>query len=105
MLFRSELLNPVIAGLSNSTLTQMCLNFCKTIEDNGYDAGVYSSASVYTWQLDRNEIAKNYSIWNAEWNSYYTVPCDVWQFTDCAKVNGISGNVDMSYIFNLNIVK
>lgn len=96
---------PAITGLSNSTLTQMCLNFCKTIENNGYDAGVYSSASVYTWQLDRNKIAKNYSIWNAEWNSYYTVPCDVWQFTDCAKVNGISGNVDMSYIFNLNIIK
>lgn len=96
---------PAITGLSNSTLTQMCLNFCKTIENNGYDAGVYSSASVYTWQLDRDKIAKNYSIWNAEWNSYYTVNCDVWQFTDCAKVNGISGNVDMSYIFNLNIVK
>lgn len=96
---------PAITGLSNSTLTQMCLNFCTTIENNGYDAGVYSSASVYSWQLDRNKIAKNYSIWNAEWNSYYTVNCDVWQFTDSAKVNGISGNVDMSYIYNLNIVK
>lgn len=96
---------PAITGLSNSTLTQMCLNFCKTIEDNGYDAGVYSSASVYSWQLDRNKIAKNYSIWNAEWNSYYTVPCDVWQYSEKGQVNGISTRVDMSYIFNLNIVK
>lgn len=96
---------PAITGLSNSTLTQMCLNFCKTIENNGYDAGVYSSASVYTWQLDRNEIAKNYSIWNAEWNSYYTVPCDVWQYSEKGQVNGIPTRVDMSYIFNLNIVK
>lgn len=96
---------PAITGLSNSTLTQMCLNFCKTVEDNGYDAGVYSSASVYSWQLDRDKIAKNYSIWNAEWNSYYTVPCDVWQYSEKGQVNGISTRVDMSYIFNLNIVK
>lgn len=96
---------PAITGLSNSTLTQMCLNFCTTIENNGYDAGVYSSASVYSWQLDRNKIAKNYSIWNAEWNSYYTVPCDVWQYSEKGQVNGISTRVDMSYIFNLNIVK
>lgn len=96
---------PAITGLSNSTLTQMCLNFCKTIENNGYDAGVYSSASVYTCQLDRDKIAKNYSIWNAEWNSNYTVPCDVWQYSEKGQVNGISTRVDMSYIFNLNIVK
>lgn len=96
---------PVLTGLSNSTLTQMCLDFCKTIENNGYDAGVYSSASVYSWQLDRDKIAKDYSIWNAEWNSYYSVPCDVWQYSEKGQVNGISTRVDMSYIYNLNIVK
>lgn len=96
---------PALVGLSDSTLTQMCLDFCKTIEDNGYDSGVYSSASVYSWQLDRNKIAKDYSIWNAEWNSYYSVPCDVWQYSEKGQVNGISTRVDMSYIYNLNIVK
>lgn len=96
---------PALTGLSNSTLTQMCLDFCKTIEDNGYDSGVYSSASVYSWQLDRDKIANNYSIWNAEWNSYYSVPCDVWQYSEKGQVNGISTRVDMSYIYNLNIVK
>lgn len=96
---------PALTGLSNSTLTQMCLDFCKTIENNGYDAGVYSSASVYSWQLDRDKIAKDYSIWNAEWNSYYSVPCDVWQYSEKGQVNGISTRVDMSYIYNLNIVK
>lgn len=96
---------PALTGISNSTLTQMCLDFCKTIEDNGYDSGVYSSASVYSWQLDRDKIANNYSIWNAEWNSYYSVPCDVWQYSEKGQVNGISTRVDMNYIYNLNIVK
>lgn len=96
---------PAITSLSKSTYTQMAVNFCDTIEDSGYDAGVYASASVYSYPLNYNTVSNKYSIWNAEWNNYYTVNCDVWQFTDCAKVNGISGNVDMSFIFNLNIVK
>lgn len=97
--------SPALTSLSNSTLTQMCLDFCKTIENNGYDAGVYSSASVYSWQLDQKKIAKNYSIWNAEWNSYYTVNCDIWQYSETGRVSGISTNVDMNYIYNLNILQ
>lgn len=96
---------PAITSLSKSTYTQMAVNFCDTIEDSGYDAGVYASASVYSYPLNYDTISSKYSIWNAEWNSYYTVNCDLWQYTDCAQVNGISGNVDMSYIYNLNIVK
>lgn len=95
---------PAITNLSTSTYTQMAVNFCDTIENAGYDAGVYASASVYSYPLNYNTVSSKYSIWNAEWNSYYTVNCDVWQFTDCAQVSGISGNVDMSYIYNLNIV-
>ena len=96
---------PAITSLSKSTYTQMAVNFCSAIEKAGYDAGVYASASVYSYPLNYDTVESKYSIWNAEWNSYYTVNCDVWQFTDSAKVNGISGNVDMSYIYNLNIVK
>lgn len=95
---------PAIKSLSKSTYTQMAVNFCDTIEKAGYDAGIYASASVYSYPLNYNTVSSKYSIWNAEWNSYYTVNCDVWQFTDCAKVNGISSNVDMNYIYNLNIV-
>lgn len=96
---------PAITSLSKSTYTQMAVNFCDTIENAGYDAGVYASASVFSYPLNYNTVSSKYSIWNAEWNSYYTVNCDVWQFTDCVQVSGIAGNVDMSYIFNLNIVK
>ncbi|MGN0509277.1 MAG: GH25 family lysozyme [Ruminococcus sp.] len=95
---------PAITSLNKSTYTQMAVNFCDKIENAGYDAGVYASASVYSYPLNYNTVSSKYSIWNAEWNSYYTVNCDIWQFTDCAQVSGISGNVDMSYIYNLNIV-
>lgn len=96
---------PALSGLSNSTLTQMCLNFCETIENNGYDAGVYSSASVYSWQIDRDKIAKNYSIWNAEWSNSCSINCDIWQYSEKGQVNGVPTRTDMSYIYNLNIVR
>lgn len=95
---------PAITNLSTSTYTQMAVNFCDTIENAGYDAGVYASASVFSYPLNYNTVSSKYSIWDAEWSSCYTVSCDIWQYTNCAKVNGISGNVDMSYIYNLNIV-
>lgn len=95
---------PAITSLNKSTYTQMAVNFCDTIENAGYDAGVYASASVFSYPLNYNAVSSKYSIWDAEWSSCYTVSCDIWQYTDCAKVNGISGNVDMSYIYNLNIV-
>lgn len=94
---------PAIAQLDSKTYTSMAQNFCNTIKDAGYKAGVYASASVYDYPLIYDTIRQNYSVWNAEWNSYYTVDCDIWQFTDQEKINGIYGNVNCSYIYNLNI--
>lgn len=95
---------PAINQLNSSDYTKMATNFCDKIE-NVYNAGVYSSASVYSHKLNYNTINKCYSVWNAEWNSYYTVNCDIWQYSSSGAVNGINGNVDMNMIYNLNIVK
>lgn len=96
---------PAITQLNSSTYTKMATNFCDRIKSAGYGAGVYASASVYEYPLNYSIISKNYSVWNAEWNSYYTVYCDVWQYSSCGIVDGINGNVDMNMIYNLNIVK
>jgi GH25 family lysozyme M1 (1,4-beta-N-acetylmuramidase) len=81
----------------------MAVNFCEKIKAAGYKPGVYASASVFDSSL-KLDVVKQYSIWNAEWNSTYSVDCDVWQYSDCGTVMGITENVvDMNYIFNLNI--
>lgn len=95
---------PAINSLNKKTYTNMASNFCNTIKKSGYKAGVYASASVFGYPLNYDTIAESYSVWNAEWNDNYSVSCDIWQYTDKGKVNGISGNVDLSYIYNLNIV-
>ncbi|HJI61357.1 MAG TPA: GH25 family lysozyme [Ruminococcus bromii] len=92
-------------SMSNSNYTQMALNFCSTIKKAGYKSGVYSSASVYGYLLNRKTLINNgVSIWNAQWSSYCSVPCDIWQYSEKGQVNGISASVDMNYIYNLNVV-
>ena len=92
-------------SMSNSNYTQMALNFCSTIKKAGYKSGVYSSASVYGYLLNRQTLINNgVSIWNAQWSSYCSVPCDIWQYSEKGQVNGISTSVDMNYIHNLNVV-
>ena len=92
-------------SMSNSNYTQMALNFCSTIKKAGYKSGVYSSASVYGYLLNRQTLINNgVSIWNAQWSSYCSVPCDIWQYSEKGQVNGISASVDMNYIYNLNVV-
>lgn len=95
---------PAINQLDSSEYTNMAVNFCNTIRDAGYKSGVYASASVFDYPLNFDTIRPNYSVWNAEWSSFRTVDCDVWQFTSEGSVDGIYGNVDLSYIFNLNVV-
>ena len=90
---------------SNSNYTKMAVNFCNKLKSNGFKSGVYSSASVYDYLLNRKTLKNNgISIWNAEWYTKPSITCDVWQYSDNGRINGISTNVDLDYIYNLNIV-
>ena len=79
----------------------MCQTFCKTIENAGYQAGIYASRNwfknnLYTQQLD------GYNIWLAEYRQtpMYDERYDMWQYTSSGSVAGINGRVDLnvSYI-------
>lgn len=90
---------------SNSNYTKMAVNFCKKLKNNGFKSGVYSSASVYDYLLNRTTLKNNgIPIWNAEWYIKPSITCDVWQYSEKGQVNGISTSVDMNYIYNLNVV-
>ena len=90
---------------SNSNYTKMAVNFCNKLKSNGFKSGVYSSASVYDYLLNRKTLKNNgISIWNAEWYIKPSITCDVWQYSEKGQVNGINTSVDMNYIHNLNVV-
>ncbi len=93
---------------STSKLCSMAQNFCSYIENNSdYRAGVYASYSTYGWNLFPEKIGENYSYWIAKIDGEQESPLDydIHQYTWTGRVDGISGNVDISYIYNLNVVQ
>lgn len=86
------------AGLSKKEKTELCKAFCDRMIDNGYEAGVYANKTWLTYMIDGDELAKQYPIWLAHYNTYtdYTGDYNTWQFSSIGTVKGISGGVDMN---------
>ena len=97
---------PAIQSLSKNQYTQMTLNFCSTLQNAGYRTGVYTGYYEYRDSLDKQKLIDNdNSIWIALWSSSCSMPCDIWQYTDKGRINGISTDVDMDRIYNLYIAE
>lgn len=88
-------------NLGKNVLTNMCDAFCKEIEKAGYWAGVYANKYFFTTYLDYKKLEEKYTIWVAQYNTTntYSGKYDMWQYTSSGKVSGISGNVDMNYLY------
>ena len=78
-----------------NNVSAMIAAFCDTLENAGYYAGVYTSASAASAYFTDN-VRKKYDIWVAHWGvnkpSYDIY--GMWQNSDRGSVNGISGAVD-----------
>ena len=88
-------------NLGKKLLTNMCEAFCMEIEKAGYWAGIYANKYFFTTYLDYKKLEEKYTIWVAQYNSTntYSGKYDMWQYTSSGKVSGISGNVDMNYLY------
>ena len=91
-------------SFGKATLTAMAEKFCDTIKKHGYRAGVYANAYWFSQCLNYSTLYNKYSIWLAQWASYHTIKCDIWQYSETGSVNGVSGNVDMNIIENPSII-
>lgn len=87
-------------GLSTQTLTACAKTFCDTIADAGYTPGIYFTKYLGYISYDLSQLA-DYEFWFAEYSKapgfYYDF--DLWQYSDTAKIPGISGRVDMNICF------
>lgn len=87
-------------GISVKDRTDAILGFCKTIENNGYNAGIYASDSWFKSNLDMNRLLDRYVKWVAKYSDKDPVNVTKyigWQYTETGKVDGISGECDISY--------
>lgn len=86
--------------LNVETRTLVCEAFCRTIENAGYEAGVYASRNWYNNAL-KTERLEDYYIWLAEYRStpLYQGYYNMWQYTSKGKIDGIEGNVDLNIAY------
>ena len=96
-----------IAVETVDSLTNQCNEFAKIAKQKGYKAGVYANLNWLKNELNPSKFDKDISVWVAQYNNecQYTGTYDIWQYTSSGKVNGISGRVDMDYLYNEDIME
>ena len=96
-----------IQGETKETLTNQCNEFAKYVKSKGYNAGVYANVNWLKNELNPSDFDKDISIWVAQYykECQYTGKYDIWQYASDGSVSGISGNCDMNYLYNEDIIK
>ncbi len=75
--------------------------FGDILESEGYAVGIYANLNWFRTvignRLDR------FTKWVAQYNDTcdYDGGCDLWQYTSSGRIPGISGNVDMNYLYRM----
>ena len=96
-----------IQGETVASLTNQCNEFAKYVKNKGYEAGIYANLNWLKNELNPSDFDKNLSVWVAQYykECQYKGEYDIWQYSSSGKVNGISGNCDMNYLYDENIIK
>lgn len=79
-------------------ITSMYLTFCQAIKAAGYKAGYYDNPDYLRNHVNADKLTGFY-FWLAHYTSKRTISCDIWQYSDKGKVDGIAGAVDMNYCY------
>lgn len=88
-------------NLDAAARTAVCQAFCTTIQNAGYQAGIYASRNWFYERLD-DSVLQDFVIWDAEYRAapIYTGNYRMWQYTSSGYIDGINTRVDLdlSYI-------
>lgn len=92
------------SGLSAKQLAAIAKAFVETIEEAGYEAGIYSGYNWFVGYLTEPDF-DNWDRWVARYNSYcgYNKDYNMWQYSSKGTVDGINGNVDMDYLIGTDV--
>ena len=91
-------------ALGKSKLTAFAKRYCEAIKKKGFKVGVYANQNWFQNYLNVKSLYNaGYSIWCAKYadsKPNISAPYDIWQYSSSGKVDGISGNIDMNYMYN-----
>lgn len=87
-------------GLGVDTRTAVCEAFCRTIENSGFNAGVYASKNWFINNLSTENLS-DYTIWLAQYSraATYDGRYDLWQYTSAGTIDGIETRVDLNMCY------
>ena len=98
--FGGRLNSSVARKMGKQRCKQIIDAFCKVIRNAGYTPMVYANLSTLNGYIASN-IYKDWLIWVAQYHSRcdYKHKAYAWQYTSSGHVPGISGRVDMNYVY------
>lgn len=85
-------------------ITSMGVAFCQAIKSAGYKAGYYENPDYLKNHVDQSKF-KGFYFWLAHYTSKRSLVCDIWQYSDKGKVDGITGYVDMNELVNTKLIE
>ena len=86
--------------LGKDTLTSIVIAFCDRIKSAGYRPMLYYNPNWLCNYLHKDKLINKYDIWLANWGvSAPSYNCAIWQYSENGSVPGVSGSVDMNWIF------
>ncbi len=86
--------------LGKDTLTNIVIAFCDKIKSAGYRPMLYCNPNWLCNYLHKDKLINKYDIWLANWGvSAPSYDCAIWQYSESGSVPGVSGSVDMNWIY------
>lgn len=103
-------------GLDRQLLTDICVEFCSILQENGYYASIYTNNTWLTTLLQKDKLATLFDIWYARYDSIsYAINEDIWdesfgaqmvmwQFSATGQLEGMdfgtqNDYVDLNYVY------
>ncbi|MBO5203845.1 MAG: glycoside hydrolase family 25 protein [Clostridia bacterium] len=104
-----------LEGLGKDVLTDICVEFISTLQENGYYAALYTNNKWLTTLLHTSKVTTLFDIWyarypyidkvysEAEWDlEKYGEHMCMWQFTETGTIDGIVDTKGESVMFDMN---
>lgn len=91
--------------LSIEKRTAIVKAFCEEIQKEDYATGIYASEWWLNNLLDLSKL-KSFYLWVAKYSDYEpTIAWNAWQYSNQGRVDGVTGNVDVSDFKDLTVAK
>lgn len=84
-------------SVSFTEISNMASAFIDIMKNNGLVCGIYCDNNYYEGYA--KEFSGKVPIWYARWGSNKTIDCDIFQYSETGRVDGINGNVDLNLCY------